>query len=36
VILALRGYHLDGTRGVDGPRAAGDGPGDEPSEPTGP
>jgi signal peptidase II len=36
VILALRGYHLDGTRGVDGPQAAGSGPGDQPSEPTGP
>jgi signal peptidase II len=51
VILALRGYHLDGTRNVgepsgdkrgadrDGDLPAGDGPDDEPrdpSEPTGP
>ena len=34
VILALRGFHLDGTRGVDTP--AGAGPGDEPREPSGP
>jgi signal peptidase II len=46
VILALRGYHLDGTRTVDGPRVdehrnvpaggGADGEPREPSEPTGP
>jgi signal peptidase II len=43
VILALRGYHLDGTRTVAGPPAggpgdqpAGAGPDDEPRDPSGP
>src|SRR5579864_6565080 len=36
VILALRGYHLDGTRSVGGADRHVAGQGDEPQEPTGP
>ncbi len=36
VILALRGYHLDGTRSVGSADGNGAGQGDEPQEPTGP
>jgi signal peptidase II len=36
VILALRGYHLDGTRSVGSADQNGAGQGDEPQEPTGP
>jgi signal peptidase II len=36
VILALRGYHLDGTRSVGSADGPGAGQGDEPQEPTGP
>ena len=36
VLLAMLGYHLDGTRGVGSADGNGAGPDDEPPEPTGP